>query len=134
MSEILDRIFIGSQQDAINEAFIKQKSISSIINVNNREIDEERILIRKYGFIQYIYLFCNYYNISNLKMAAGYLYGAYHDSSKKYNILVHCEGGIDRAPFVVAFFLHFELKIPIEKAYQMIRKIRPQIIEHYEWI
>ena len=65
--------------------------------------------------------------------------------TEKYNkILVHCTAGIDRSPFVVAYWLSDKIDwaldidtsfdFNIRKAYSLIKEKRPQIIEHYEWI
>jgi hypothetical protein len=66
--------------------------------------------------------------------------------SYNYKILVHCSAGIDRAPFVVASVLTLlNDLIPFKRnnykfntcnlgeAYKEIKKVRPQICEHYEW-
>ena len=64
---------------------------------------------------------------------------------EKYErILVHCTAGMDRVPFVVAYWLNDKIdwaldidtnfSFNIRKAYAFIKKKRPQIIEHLEWI
>lgn len=49
-------------------------------------------------------------------------------------VLVHCWGGVDRSPLVVAWHLGTTLEIPIEEAYQIIRDKRPWINDRTEWI
>jgi hypothetical protein len=70
-------------------------------------------------------------------------------------VFVHCMAGIDRAPFVVAKYLsmnnhppgslsgwsrreknehhNLKYKMTLQEAYSEIKKVRPQITEHYEW-
>jgi len=49
-------------------------------------------------------------------------------------VLLHCRAGIDRAPFLAALYLHHHLNISIQEAYTIIKKKRPCVIEHYEWL
>ena len=51
----------------------------------------------------------------------------------KAKVLIHCFGGVDRAPFLAAAFLSFSRQIQLNDAYSDIRKIRPFVVEHYEW-
>jgi len=58
--------------------------------------------------------------------------------AKKYKrILVHCTAGMDRAPFVVAYWIHKYNSMELwdfNKSYSFVKEKRPQIIEHYEWV
>ena len=48
--------------------------------------------------------------------------------------LVHCHGGMDRSPFVVAMYLHvYHSRHPFD-AYESVKKRRPQTIIHGEWV
>jgi len=49
-------------------------------------------------------------------------------------ILVHCHGGMDRSPFVVALYLHIYKKIPPIEAYELVKKRRPETIIHDDWM
>jgi len=54
-------------------------------------------------------------------------------------VLIHCTAGMDRAPFVVALLLAMTRNLIIRRinvmgAYLIIKKLRPQIIEHLEWL
>jgi predicted protein tyrosine phosphatase len=51
----------------------------------------------------------------------------------KAKVLVHCFGGVDRSPFLVASFLSLCYKMSLQDAYSEIRKVRPFIARHYEW-
>jgi len=121
VDQILDRIWIGDQQDAENEEIVKTFTV--IINLNTRESKKELELVKKYNVL--------YANFGRLFVATGYLSGAY-DAGKK--ILIHCEAGIDKSPFVVAVFLSMELNISFAEAYGFVKERHKQTIEHYEWI
>jgi protein-tyrosine phosphatase len=49
-------------------------------------------------------------------------------------ILIHCTAGIDRAPFVVASYLVRVCGLDLADAYKQIKKARPCVCEHYEWV
>jgi protein tyrosine/serine phosphatase len=54
-----------------------------------------------------------------------------HEPNTK--ILIHCTGGIDRAPFVVASYLVRVCGLELADAYRQIKKVRPCVCEHYDW-
>lgn len=49
-------------------------------------------------------------------------------------ILIHCTGGIDRAPFVAASYLVRVCGLDLADAYRQIKKVRPCVCEHFEWV
>lgn len=120
VDQILDRIWIGDQQDAENEELVK--TFTAIINLNMRESEKELELVKKYNIL--------YANFGRLNLAAGYLFGAYNNGKK---ILVHCEAGMDKSPFVVARCISVMCKITLAEAYKFVKERHKQTIEHYEW-
>ena len=50
------------------------------------------------------------------------------------HILVHCEGSIDRAPFVVAKYISNVAFLTMPQAYRIVKQQRKCILEHYEWV
>jgi protein-tyrosine phosphatase len=48
-------------------------------------------------------------------------------------ILIHCLGGIDRAPFLVAAYMVRSCHLDLADAYKLIKKGRSSVIEHPEW-
>jgi len=56
-----------------------------------------------------------------------------------HKVLIHCIDGMDRAPFIAALLLAMTRNLDIKRinvmgAYIIIKKLRPQIIEHLEWL
>jgi Dual specificity phosphatase, catalytic domain len=49
-------------------------------------------------------------------------------------ILIHCTAGIDRSPFLAASSLAKSRHLPISDIYREIKKVRPSVIEHLEWV
>lgn len=54
---------------------------------------------------------------------------------KQYDhIIVHCDAGIDRAPFVVALYLSNVAHLSLGQAYNIVKANRKETVEHYEWL
>lgn len=133
VSQINPYLFIGTQEEAENDALIKQLHISTVINVNNRETLAE-LEVAKNNQIEYIYFphTASPKSRARLFTAAGYLVGRLKDS-KPNRILVHCEAGIDRAPFVVAVAFKLLMRCSLADAYRLIQKDRPSVVMHLDW-
>lgn len=50
------------------------------------------------------------------------------------SVLVHCAGGIDRAPLIVAWYLHRFQNMTLDEAYKIVKEKRPQINLHPDWV
>ncbi len=51
-----------------------------------------------------------------------------------HHVLVHCMAGIERSPLTVAYFLTKHYGMTIEKAYEIVKKARPQTQDRREWL
>ncbi len=51
-----------------------------------------------------------------------------------HKVLVFCHAGIDRAPFVVAYYLNRVVGQTFQDAYHLVKNHRPQTIEHWVWV
>lgn len=51
-----------------------------------------------------------------------------------WKIMIHCHGGIDRSPFVAMLYVYLTRGIPYEEAYDYVSKMRPQTIQHPDWV
>lgn len=49
-------------------------------------------------------------------------------------IMIICDAGMDRSPFVAAYYLVVHNGMTFPEAYALVKKGRPQTIEHYEWV
>jgi protein-tyrosine phosphatase len=137
---ITDQVALGEYSDAINEELLKNENIDCILNVRAEDepSDAEMQLAQRLG-IKYFHVAVNDYKGIECKIelkTAIYMFELLTEKFKR--ILVHCTAGIDRSPFVVACWLSGDDE-PYEKywvalAYADIKKKRPIIAEHYEWL
>lgn len=51
-----------------------------------------------------------------------------------HHVLVHCAAGIERSPLAVAWFLSRHYGMTIEKAYEIVKKNRPQTQDRSVWL
>jgi len=114
INHIWGNIYIGDDRDANSLRLIKKKEITAFLDLTklhiNEKLDEEAILQVEEAIIK----------LGDLL-------------SRGNKVLVYCHAGIDRAPFVVAYYLHTEQEYPFSDAYDFVKHRRPQTIQHYEW-
>ena len=150
---ITENVAIGEYTDAVNEELLKKEKIDCILNLRGSGVEES-----SYDEIELCdWLDIHFYRVPivetehpkvtkiQLRTAAYML----EQLTQKYKrILVHCTAGIDRAPFVVAYWMmKRDVEIDessilsegdkvfwIARAYEIIKEKRPQIVEHLEWI
>jgi len=48
-------------------------------------------------------------------------------------VMIFCDAGMDRSPFVAALYLVINKNLTFSEAYTLVSKGRPQTITHYEW-
>ena len=54
--------------------------------------------------------------------------------AKRCDVLVHCAAGMERSPLAVAYFLAYSKGIPIEEAYKIVKRGRPQAMDRTGWL
>lgn len=157
ITQITENVAIGGYPDAINtEALLKEK-IDCVLSLRGGEVEDSSIIEESICHSLNIAFFrvpiydINYWanhesrkGQTNVKIqckTASYMLELLTEKYKK--ILVHCTGGIDRAPFVVALYMGkadsefatlSDLKYWVAEAYKFIKGKRPQIIPHLEWV
>ena len=139
---ITENVAIGEYTDAVNEELLKKEKVDCILSLRGSGVEES-----SYDEIELCdWLDIHFYRVPivetehskvtkiQLRTAAYML----EQLTQKYKrILVHCTAGIDRAPFVVAYWMCKENYISmnwITETYKFIKEKRPQIVEHMEWI
>lgn len=115
ITEILPRVYIGDEQDANSLTLIKRYEITALLDLRNLHIDEK---LDDEGILQ-------------IKRAASELSRLI---GKGHTVLVHCHAGMDRAPFLVAYYLYkYKLEL-FRQAYDFVKEKRPQTLQHWEWV
>ena len=49
-------------------------------------------------------------------------------------LLVHCAAGVERSPLTVAWYLHKYQNVSMDGAYEIIKRLRPQIADRQQWL
>ena len=146
---ITETIAIGEYSDALNTESLKKERINCILSLRGAGVEDssfdEKQLCDWLGIPFHRVPVTEMARLVNVKIqlkTASYMLDLLTDKYKR--ILVHCTSGIDRAPFVVAYYMgkvddeysmtESDLKFWIGEAYKFIKRKRPQIIEHWEWI
>jgi len=158
ISWITETIVIGDYSDALNEEALIQSKVDCILSLRGGEAEnssiEEEQLCHNLGIVFFrvpIYDMDYWTNHdsgkdqTNVKIqcrVAAHMLDLLTDEYKR--IMVHCTAGIDRAPFVVAYYMgkvddeysmtESDLKFWIDNAYKFIKRKRPQIMRHMEWV
>lgn len=70
-------------------------------------------------------------NEENLKLIHDTITKAYIDKAK---ILVHCKGGVERSPLVVATWLQKVRGLTLDEAYTLIKLRRPVVEDRRYWL
>jgi protein-tyrosine phosphatase len=130
ISKINDNIYIGDQLDALNKELLEKYKFDVVINLNNRIDPEEEKIVSSTGAS---YVEADY-EMDFKEMLKNISYSLEEYSNAGLKTLVHCEAGIDRAPFVVALYFSTKNNIELSRAYNVVKYFRRQIMEHYEWV
>ena len=107
-----------------------------VLNVNYQEFPGEKELCEGLG-IEYVWRPCprkRSHTTEAMKNDLNLAAETLETLIKHYKrILVHCEAGIDRAPFVVAKFMVNSINLSLNDAYWVVKHHRKCTLEHYEW-
>jgi hypothetical protein len=147
---ITENVAIGEYTDAVNKELLDKEGIDCVLSLRGSGVEdnsnEEKDLLYGLGVSFFRTPVIEIGFLEDVKImlkSAAYMLKLL--SQKYKRILVHCTAGIDRAPFVVAYYLvtkddeiesisSEDFRFWITRAYEFIKKKRPQIIEHMEWI
>lgn len=138
---ITDHIAIGEYTDAINEKLLKKEKIDCVFSLRHEVtyVDPDPEWYDEMG-IDFYKIPVGYFPQTTIKIELRTAAYMLEQLTKKYSrILVHCTAGMDRAPFVVVAFLAWvhtgeQYLANMEYWYSRVKRLRPQIIEHWEWV
>jgi len=145
---ITENVAIGEYADAVNELLLEKEKIDCILSVTVISSLEETSVLDRLGIPYFHVQVGRHQGLEPVKIelrTAAYMLEQLIVKYKR--ILVHCTAGIDRAPFVVAYWMmknrydscfgEFDEEYKREwmlHFYEFIKGKRPQVIEHMEWI
>jgi len=145
---ITENVAIGEYSDVFNEELLIKEKIDCILSLRGHGIEESSFdEIEKCNWLGIYFYRIPVTDVGKTDVKIQLRTASYMLDllTKKYKrILVHCTAGIDRAPFVVAYWMAIKdnLILPrcddyrfwISRAYDFIQEKRPQIIRHMEWV
>ena len=150
---ITENVAIGEYADAVNAGALMIENIKCILSLRGGDTESddsfENLRCKQCGIDYYRVPIMEYDKVEVTKIqlrTAAYMLEQLTEKYKR--ILVHCTAGIDRAPFVVAYWIgkysggkdvenmikDYDLRFWITRAYEFIKGKRPQVIEHMEWV
>ena len=128
MDEIISCIFVGTLEDAVYTAsahpdwiilcVLEQRPAAEpacAIHVPLLEISPEGPVV----------------NQVRLEIACDIIDNAYTNG---YNILVHCQMGVERSPLTVAYWLATRYHISLDNAYRILKLQRPVVEDRRSWL
>ena len=128
MDEIISRIFVGTLEDAVKTAsahpdwiilcVLEQCPASEpacAIHVPLLEISPKGPVV----------------NAVRLEIACAIIDNA-HGSG--YNVLVHCQAGVERSPLTVAYWLATRSQMSLDEAYLLLQHQRPIVEDRRTWL
>jgi hypothetical protein len=128
MDEIVDRLFLGDEDDARNNVWLKEKDIHAVINCTTR-VDN---FFERHG-ITYLRLMLE--ESSHLTPAIADRVRIFvQEHRPKHGVLVHCAEGVQRSPAIVILIL-IQDGFTFFDAFEFVeKKCRWQILPTFEML
>lgn len=124
-SEIMHGLWIGNFYDGMNGDLLRALGIDAVINLTGT------IRVLHPGIMHMVVLVDQPFNTTRDQAErAVEMIKALRAQNK--SVLVHCLGGVDRAPTVVMKYL-VDTHMTVEEAERLIKEARPQALPHWDW-
>lgn len=125
-NKIIDKLYIGDLDDSIT--FDRQFPVSGVILC---VLEDRPVAEPNNAFHVAIKTESEHVHTEQLDKVYTFI-----DAMLKtdHHVLVHCAAGIERSPLTVAYFLTKYYGITIEKAYEIVKKGRPQTQDRRHWL
>uniref|UniRef100_A0AC34GW90 Uncharacterized protein n=1 Tax=Panagrolaimus sp. ES5 TaxID=591445 RepID=A0AC34GW90_9BILA len=131
-TQILDFLFLGSQQDALNREVLKRNGITKIINLSEPGIKCESIPNNKNYFL-HIPINDSYQAklLPHFDIAYEFLENAKKNGEK---VLVHCLAGISRSATLAIAYIMRTKRFTSDDAYKFVKALRPSISPNFNFM
>ena len=125
MNYIIDNIYLGNHEAASNEDYLKQYSITTVVNCAHQDD-----IVSDYKDIKFLELNLIDDPVQNLfpKFEVAY---KFIKKNSKNNILIHCYSGISRSASLVIFYLMKEKGWDYDTCYKYAKERRPIVDPNY---
>jgi len=99
VDEIVDRLFLGDEDDAKNGALLKKKNVRAVINCTTRV--ENYFEQQGIAYLRLMLEECSHITPE----IAAQIHEFVQEHHPKHGLLVHCAGGVQRAPAIMILIL-----------------------------
>ena len=129
MSKVIENLYIGSYEDATDQAAIDGQSITHIVNCTANLKDVfDHVTYRRVPLEDIPYA-----SLADFLDDALYEYMDSVLSTPGKRLLVHCQYGISRCSTIVTFYLMRKRNETFEKAYAFLLERRPMAFPDYTY-
>uniref|UniRef100_A0A915DSS1 protein-tyrosine-phosphatase n=1 Tax=Ditylenchus dipsaci TaxID=166011 RepID=A0A915DSS1_9BILA len=118
MTQILDFMFLGSQNDALNPALLERYGITRVINLSENCPRPERL-----------FLLCKL--LPHFEEAFKFIETARRSGEK---VLLHCLAGISRSATLAIAYIMRSKKMASDEAYKFVKSRRPSISPNFNFM
>jgi hypothetical protein len=128
MDEIVDRLFLGDEDDARNGARLKEKGIRAVINCTTRV---ENYLERQgIAYLRLMLEECSHVTPAIAELVREFV----QEHRPKHGVLVHCAEGVQRSPAIVILIL-IQDRFTLFDAFEFVeKKCRWSILPTFEML
>lgn len=121
MSFILEKLWLGSKQDAANKNVLLDMDVSHVLTIDT-EVTPPFPQDYKYLIVEIVDR-----SDENLKEHFEKCIEFIEEGRSQKGVLVHCGAGLSRSPSVVSAYLMKTLNIKYQDAINMISEVRPYV-------
>jgi len=113
MNKILDNLYVTDRVGTIRREALQHEKIDFVVDVS---VHFEGVKMHPRDSI------------------LGFAWGVLGLMEKDYNVLLYCDSGIERSPFIAAVVVKLYYGSGMEYAYKKVAEARPQTMVHAEWV
>jgi len=135
MSQIINNLFVGSYQDALNRNFLINNNIKLVINCaiecndNYVQLNLSDITVYKINLFDTI---DQYIDFDNFMLSIYSIIDSYLSSN--FGVLIHCYAGVSRSVTIAAGYLIWKYNMKTRDALCLIKRNRPIAYPNFNFV